>query len=66
MKETTVQDDDQQLLVDKTNTITDEEKNEYYANKNLYLKERNAHRMQLKEKFQNLQFSNFEIKPRNQ
>ena len=47
------------------NTITDEEKNEYYANKTLYLEERTARRMQLKEKFQNLQFSDLQIKPRN-
>ncbi len=51
--------------MDKKNSITDEEKNEYYANKTLYLKERVAHRMQLQEKIQNLQISNFRIKPRN-
>jgi hypothetical protein len=46
--------------------ITDEEKNEYYANKSLYLTERKNRREMLKEKFQNFKLNqNFKIKPRN-
>lgn len=46
--------------------ITDEEKNEYYANKTMYLIERINRREMLKQKFQNLKLSaNFKIKPRN-
>jgi len=44
--------------------ITDEEKNEYYANKKLYFYNRKAYRAQLKEKFENFKFLNFKIKPR--
>jgi hypothetical protein len=43
---------------------TDEEKNEYYANKKLYFYNRKAYRAQLKEKFENFKFLNFKIKPR--
>ena len=46
--------------------ITDEEKNEYYANKSLYLTERKNRREMLREQFQNFKLNpNFKIKPRN-
>ncbi|CAF0911716.1 unnamed protein product [Brachionus calyciflorus] len=45
--------------------ITDEEKNEYYANKTVYLNERTNRRLQLRERFQNLKLnSNFKLRPR--
>jgi hypothetical protein len=45
--------------------ITDEEKNEYYANKTMYLIERINRREMLRQKFQNLKLANFKIRPRN-
>lgn len=53
--------DDDNLML-----ITDEEKNEYYANKSIYLNERTNRRMLLREKFQNLKLnSSFKLRPRN-
>ena len=46
--------------------ITDEEKNEYYANKSLYLSERKNRREMLEAKFQSFKLNtSFKIKPRN-
>ncbi|RNA13607.1 Gametogenetin-binding 2 [Brachionus plicatilis] len=53
--------DDDNLML-----ITDEEKNEYYANKSVYLNERTNRRMMLQERFQNLKLNaNFKLRPRN-
>lgn len=46
--------------------ITDEEKNEYYANKSVYLNERTNRRLLLRERFQNLKLNaSFKLRPRN-
>jgi hypothetical protein len=46
--------------------ITEEEKNEYYANKDILLHERMTRRELLRQQFQNLKLnSNFKIRPRN-
>lgn len=47
--------------------ITDEEKNEYYANKTVYLNERLHRRELLKQRFQNFKLNSscFKIRPRN-
>lgn len=58
--ETAKNDDDNLML------ITDEEKNEYYANRSVYLNERTNRRLLLRERFQNLKLNaSFKLRPRN-